>query len=444
MPTTSGPISSGPISSGPGSSRPTAVALTGALLAVLAVLLFGAAPARGEEPETSTSGVDTAKIPALARESLPEIGDLTADYCPELPPVWVVAQVEAESGWDPDLRTGDALGLLQLGERTWTAAGGKPWPDPDVTDPSAHLRIAVPWMCSTLRAVAAHLATHAKQVPVLDAMLVCHIAGCRRVTGSATGVPAAGEAGCSPACSAAVRRYLDAVHAGLTAYSASGDSTGTTPADDRASSGDQASAARGVRLSDPAQKRDGTQQPGTAAKPATPPEPPTPPESAAPQKPSLAAPAAWTGGKTSCVPPDPTRGEGCLTGATRHGLQAAELVFGGLDAGPVVQEAGCWDEHAWNPSSDHSKGRACDLFPGTAGTFPKGADLDHGWEIAHWFEANAAPLKVEYLIWQGRYWDPSVTGDGSGWGRRYTGGGVYDTKDPTGGHWDHVHVSFAE
>ena len=119
-------------------------------------------------------------------------------------------------------------------------------------------------------------------------------------------------------------------------------------------------------------------------------------------------------------------------------------MFGGLDGGPVIKTAGCWDAHAWNPTSDHPKGRACDLFPGTAGTFPKGEALDHGWQIAHWFEANAGPLKVKYLIWQGRYWDPSVRGDGSGWGRRYTGGGVYDTKDPTGGHYDHVHVSFAE
>ena len=142
--------------------------------------------------------------------------------------------------------------------------------------------------------------------------------------------------------------------------------------------------------------------------------------------------------------PDPTRSDGCLTGATRHGLETAGAVFGGLDGGPVIKKAGCWDQHAWNPTSDHPQGRACDLFPGKAGTFPQGADLDHGWQVAHWFEANAAPLKVKYVIWQGRYWDPSVRGDGSGWGRRYTGGGVYNTKDPTGGHYDHVHVSFAE
>ncbi len=389
------------------------------LLSLVAVLVLGAGPAFAEEPEpSSTSGVATDRIPELARESLPEIEQLTGDFCPELPPVWVVAQVQAESGWDPDLRTGSAAGLYQLGERTWIAAGGKPWPDSDLTDPAAHLRIAVPWMCATMRAVAGHLATNAKPVSVLDAMLVCHIAGCRRVTASRSGVPEAGEADCSAACSSAIDRYLDAVHRNLETYSAGGGRPGTTERDDRESV-DTPVAPRGVQ------------------RPARP---------AAPAAPTVSTPApAWTGGKTKCAPPDPTRSDdGCLTGAARHGLQTAEKVFAGLDNGPVIKKAGCWDAHAWNPTSDHSKGRACDLFPGKAGTFPKGEALDHGWQIAHWYEANAAPLKVKYLIWQGRYWDPSVRADGSGWGRRYTGGGVYDTKDPTGGHYDHIHVSFAE
>ncbi|MDQ4115746.1 MAG: lytic transglycosylase domain-containing protein [Actinomycetota bacterium] len=389
----------------PGTRRALPVAV--ALLSLVVALVLGAVPVSAAEPDPSTSGVATDRIPELARESLPGIEQLTGDYCPELPPVWVVAQVQAESGWDPDLRTGGAAGLFQLSERTWVAAGGDPWPDPDLTDPEAHLRIAVPWMCSTLRAVAGHLATNAKPVSVLDAMLVCHIAGCRRVTGSRSGVPQAGEADCSRACSAAIGRYLDVVHRNLETYSAGGGRPGTngSPA-----------APRGVqRLAGPA-------------------------------APTVSSPApAWTGGRTPCKPPDPTRpDDGCLTGAARHGLRAAERVFGGLDGGPVIKKAGCWDAHAWNPTSDHPKGRACDLFPGPAGTFPKGDALDHGWRIAHWFEANAGPLKVKYLIWQGRYWDSSVRADGSGWGRRYTGGGVYDTKDPTGGHYDHVHVSFAE
>ena len=69
---------------------------------------------------------------------------------------------------------------------------------------------------------------------------------------------------------------------------------------------------------------------------------------------------AWAGGATGCRPPDPT-GSGCLTGATRHGLDAVGAAFGGWQNGPVVHTAGCWDRHAWNPSSDHSRGQGLRL-----------------------------------------------------------------------------------
>ena len=123
-----------------------------------------------------------------------------------------------------------------------------------------------------------------------------------------------------------------------------------------------------------------------------------------------------------------------------------QKAFGAFGASATIKKAGCWDAHAWNPTSDHPRGRACDFFPGTAGVFAKGAPLDHGWDLAYWMQANAGPLKVKYVIWQGRYWDPSdkSPGKGSQWGDRYTGGGVYNTSDPTGGHYDHVHVSFSE
>lgn len=367
--------------------------LGAALAAVVMSLLLGAAPA----PE-ATSGVAAERVPALARDSLPLISDLTAAQCPELPPLWVVAQVQAESGWDAALtseRTGGPAGLYQFGRGNWEAAGGHAWqadppePEADVLSAEAHLRTAVPWVCANLRAATAHLQATGKPTVPLDAMLVCHIAGCGRVTGSATGVPVAGEAACAERCVQVIRRYIAAVHANLERFAA-----------------------------------------------------PAPEPAAAPAPATAAAPAAWTGGATSCRPPDPT-GDGCLTGSTRHGLEAAEAAFGSWSGGPVIRSAGCWDKHAWNPRSDHSRGRACDLFPTAPGTFPAGAELDSGWQMANWFRSHAGPLQVKYLIWQGRYWDPSVEDDG-GWGRRYTGGGVYDVRDATGGHFDHLHVSFRE
>jgi hypothetical protein len=369
--------------------------LASALTALVAVLLMGAAPASSPAVDV-TSGVDAAAVPALARESLPLITELTATHCPELPPVWVVAQVQAESGWDPRLRSsrsGGPAGLYQFGARNWEAAGGQPWesdppdPDSDVLSPETHLRVALPWVCANLRAVTTHLQATGKPIAPLDAMLVCHIAGCGRVTGSATGIPAPGEAGCGERCAQIVERYVAAVHANLERF--------------------------------------------TAPVPAT------------PAAPALAAPAPWTGGSTGCELRDPT-GDGCLTGATRHGLAAIEAAFGSVADGPVIRSAGCWDEHAWNPRSDHSRGRACDLFPTSPGTFAEDDELEAGWRVAEWLRRNAGPLRVKYLIWQGRYWAPNVEDQDGGWGKRYTGGGIYDVRNATGGHFDHVHVSFRE
>jgi hypothetical protein len=156
----------------------------------------------------------------------------------------------------------------------------------------------------------------------------------------------------------------------------------------------------------------------------------------------LRDPTAWTGGATGCRMPDPTGGR-CLTGATRHGLDAASTAFDGWRGGPAIRSAGCWDRHAWNPRSDHPQGRACDLFATRAGRFADGPELEEGWRVARWFRDNAGPLRVKYVIWQGRFWAPAVR-DEHGWGRRYSGGGVYDVSDATGGHYDHVHVSFRE
>ncbi len=40
---------------------------------------------------------------------------------------------------------------------------------------------------------------------------------------------------------------------------------------------------------------------------------------------------------------------------------------------------------------------------------------------------------------KGRIWTAG-TSDQGGWGSPYTGGGIHDPRDVTGGHFDHVHV----
>lgn len=141
--------------------------------------------------------------------------------------------------------------------------------------------------------------------------------------------------------------------------------------------------------------------------------------------------APFRGASVGCTEPDPTNRDGCLTPATAWLYVQLEQHFG-------KQPTACWDHHEWNPTSDHPRGKACDVTIGRAGAFPNAADRAHGWEVADWLCANASALDVAYVIWDGKIW--STSRDAEGW-RTYTGGGVYDVTTATGGHYDHVHVS---
>jgi len=370
-----------------------------AVLALLALLVVGAA---GDEASPPAAGVDPSKVPQLAKAMLPLITEVATQQCPELPPLWVVAEVQAESGWNPRAFSGDrnggSAGLYQMNQANWLAAGGAPWAstpppaDADVLQPEAHLRRAIPWVCANLRAAIEHLAAAGKPTSPLDAMLVCHVAGCGRVTGSATGIPREGEAGCNARCAQLIARYLDAVHGYLETYTAPVGGPGSPKA---------------------------------------------------PQTPAGPVPVAFTGPITGCTVDDPTGG-GCLTATAAYGLRAMVAAFGPWRNGPKISTTGCWAQRPSSQRSDHPSGRACDVVPGALGRFAAGEDLADGWQIANWFRTYAAQLHVKYLIWQGRYWDRSTKDVPGTWGKRYTGGGIYNVNDPTGGHFDHVHVSFAD
>lgn len=140
---------------------------------------------------------------------------------------------------------------------------------------------------------------------------------------------------------------------------------------------------------------------------------------------------SYPGGATGCVLPDPSGTGGCVTGATDWVIGQVKSRFG-------VLPGACWDRHAWNPRSDHPHGKACDYTVGRIGAFPAHPLVDGGWSLAKWLRANAGPLRVHYVIFQGRIW--SREHDAEAW-RPYNGGGVYDPRDVTGGHFDHVHVS---
>jgi hypothetical protein len=150
---------------------------------------------------------------------------------------------------------------------------------------------------------------------------------------------------------------------------------------------------------------------------------------------SSAAPAtAFTGRSDGCTMPDPFGTGGCVTRALATLIHQVEQRFGHLPGG-------CWSARSGDPYSDHPTGKACDYTFGRIGTYPGPDDVQRGWTLATWLRANAIPLQVNYVIWQGRIW--SRTHDAEGW-RAYTGGGHYSASGPTNGHYDHVHVSTVE
>lgn len=351
-------------------------------------LVFIAASTLGSDDDAfaaaATATTNAMAMPAGAVALLPELQRIVAASCPELPVAWLVAQVEAESAWNEHAySTAGAAGLVQMMRGSWAEAGGTldGWPTDGrpadthpVWDPVAHLEIAVPWMCVNLRTITQHVADSGKPLTALQAMAVCHIAGCSRVTGSVSGMPQPGEAGCAADCSATVRKYVTTITTLYEAYTSSG----------------------------PALPADGSL-----------------PD----------APWPYVGVVSGCVVDDPTT-TGCLTPAAAHLYEQVEVAFG---AWPW--EVTCWDAHAWNPSSDHPRGKACDYTVGAIGQHPSDADRALGWQLADWLTTHAAALRVKYVIWQGQIWQPS-----RGW-RPYSGGGVYDPADATGGHYDHIHVS---
>jgi hypothetical protein len=125
---------------------------------------------------------------------------------------------------------------------------------------------------------------------------------------------------------------------------------------------------------------------------------------------------------------DPTGTGGMVTPRTAAWVAQARAA---LSSPPMS----CWDAHAWNPTSDHPKGRACDVFVG--GDARRSTPMrTKGDSIANWTIQTAAKTGVRYVIWYGKIWSART-----GQWKPYNGGGVYDPTNATGGHYDHVHVS---
>lgn len=125
---------------------------------------------------------------------------------------------------------------------------------------------------------------------------------------------------------------------------------------------------------------------------------------------------------------DPTGTGGMVTPRTAAWVAEARKTLGTLSMS-------CWDAHVWNPTSDHPRGKACDVMVGADARQSAPARV-RGDEIANWAVRTAGQTGVHYVIWYGKIWSAR-----RGTWIPYNGGGVYNPTDATGGHYDHVHVS---
>lgn len=145
------------------------------------------------------------------------------------------------------------------------------------------------------------------------------------------------------------------------------------------------------------------------------------------------APVPFTGTPGGQIP-DPTGTGGFVTREMAHLIAETRAAF-------PDSSWSCWSPRP-GTRSEHPLGRACDVTYGNRiGVFPTPEQVAEGWRMTNWLQAHADALWVQYLVWQGHIW--SVARDAEGW-RPYDGGGMHDPTHPTGGHYDHLHITTRE
>jgi hypothetical protein len=84
-------------------------------------------------------------------------------------------------------------------------------------------------------------------------------------------------------------------------------------------------------------------------------------------------------------------------------------------------------------SGEHPLGRACDFMLSSGGVMPAASNIQKGYDIAAWAQANASRLGIMYIIYRQHIWDIRIAS--SGWRAMADRGGI------TANHYDHVHIS---
>ncbi len=91
---------------------------------------------------------------------------------------------------------------------------------------------------------------------------------------------------------------------------------------------------------------------------------------------------------------------------------------------------GCYRAEA---TGEHPLGRACDFMLSSGGVMPTAANVQLGYAIAHWAQANASELGIMYIIYRQHIWDIRMAS--AGWVAMPDRGSI------TANHYDHVHIS---
>lgn len=120
---------------------------------------------------------------------------------------------------------------------------------------------------------------------------------------------------------------------------------------------------------------------------------------------------------------------GACKASAVNGARAVVNAFPGK-----VREIGCVRACSCPGSSDHCCGLAIDYMCSSAA----GVRTDAGRPMAEWMMNNRGSLKLKYVIWGQRIWNPSqdAVKPWSSWRVMEDRGSV------TQNHWDHVHASF--
>ncbi|MFG2405352.1 peptidoglycan DD-metalloendopeptidase family protein [Streptomyces brevispora] len=185
---------------------------------LLPVIVFGG----GEEEEQAVSGeLNTGAVPAIYLQWVLKAGAM----CDEIPAPLIAAQIEQESGWNPNaVSPAGAQGLSQFMPGTWPSYG-RDDDGNDKTDPfdaGDAIMAQGRYDCAHADLMAGYLKKGLVRGPLIDLVLASYNAGAGAVL-SAGGVPDNGE----------TPNYVKVINALLAKYTKALEQSGAVPAGQR-------------------------------------------------------------------------------------------------------------------------------------------------------------------------------------------------------------------